>query len=117
MKVYAYKNCSTCKKALAFIKANNVGSVEEIDITQTPPTLAELRLMLSVYDGNIRKLFNTSGKMYREKGLSSALKEMTEEEALALLQSEGMLVKRPFLVGSDKGLVGFKESEWEQALL
>src|SRR5689334_10513205 len=95
LKLYGYKNCSTCKKALAFLKDRDL-AFTEVDITTTPPTLAELRALAKSV--GVRKLFNTSGQVYREMGLGDRLKTMAEDEALALLAANGRLVKRPFLV-------------------
>ncbi len=115
-KLYAYKNCSTCKKAQKFVESLNANDIQTIDIVSSPPSRSELEEMLAVYGGNIRKLFNTSGKLYREKGLSAALREMSTNDALSLLEGEGMLVKRPFLIGDGVALVGFKQEDWEQVL-
>lgn len=110
MKVYAYKNCSTCQKALRYLQGR---SFELVPIVEQPPTLEELRLM-SGYVGGFRKLFNTSGVQYRELGL--ATRELGEEEALQLLASNGKLVKRPFLLTSRGGAVGFRPEAWEQLI-
>lgn len=79
-----------------------------------PPTLAELKKMLGYYEGNLGKLFNTSGQVYREMKLGDKLKTMSESEALALLSKHGKLVKRPFVLGEKTGVVGFKEIEWKK---
>ena len=91
----------------------------EIPIRETPPTLGELETMLAAYDGNIRRLFNTSGMDYRSLKLKDKLPEMTEAASLALLTQNGNLVKRPFLLGEGNGtnLVGFKEDDWTSSLL
>lgn len=110
-KVYEYGGCSTCKKALKFLDAKKV-AYEKVDITTVPPTPAELKAMLG-HVKDIRKLFNTSGLVYKEMKLSEKLPEMSEKEALGLLAQNGRLVKRPFVLGGDFGLVGFKEDEWK----
>lgn len=115
MKVYLYHRCSTCKNALKFIEKHDL-KADVIEITETPPTLTDLKAMLTFQDGQLRKLFNTSGQLYREMGLSEKLETMPVEKAFALLQSNGMLVKRPFLIAEDIGLVGFNETEWETLL-
>lgn len=69
--------------------------------------------MLANYDGNIRKLFNTSGLQYRELNMKERLPSMTEQEAIELLASNGMLIKRPFLLDGERGIVGFKEADWQ----
>ena len=116
MKVYIYKNCSTCKNALRFLEKNHL-KAEIVEITQTPPTLAELQQMLALQSGQLRKLFNTSGQLYRELQLSEKLEGMPLELALKLLNQNGMLVKRPFLLGKGIGLLGFNEKEWQQSVL
>ncbi len=113
LKVYAYSGCSTCKSALKFLKEHRVAH-EVLAIRETPPTKAELKRMLAVYGGDIRRLFNTSGLDYRTLGLGPKLDAMGEDEALGLLAANGNLVKRPFVVAKDGGLVGFKREEWER---
>lgn len=111
MKIYTYKNCSTCRKATKWLEAKGI-VFEELPIRETPPSRAELKAMLGHYDGDLRRLFNTAGGDYRELKLKDRLPEMTQEEAFELLSSRGNLVKRPFLISGDFGLVGFKEGEW-----
>lgn len=113
LKVYAYSGCSTCKNALKYLEKKKV-PFEEIPIVNQPPTLAELKKMLGYYEGNLGKLFNTSGQVYREMKLGDKLKTMSESEALALLSKHGKLVKRPFVLGEKTGVVGFKEIEWKK---
>lgn len=116
VRVYGYQGCSTCRKAYAFLKARDRPFVE-VDITTTPPSPAELAAMLRAVDGNIRKLFNTSGLVYREQKLSARLPQLTEAAALALLAGNGRLVKRPFLVvGAAPVAVGFDPEAWADAL-
>jgi arsenate reductase (glutaredoxin) len=112
-KVYEYQNCSTCKKALKFLKDRKV-SFDSIPIVEHPPGKAELKRMLDLLSGELRKLFNTSGAAYRELGLGEKLESMSEKEALELLASNGKLVKRPFVLTDKAGLVGFKEDEWKK---
>lgn len=109
MIVYIHPKCSTCQKALKLLNGKNIVTK---DITTTPPSISELKHMLKCYGGNIRKLFNTSGQLYREMGLTEKLNDMSEEEALDSLSKNGMLVKRPFLISKDVGLVGFNEGAW-----
>ncbi|KAF3361862.1 putative protein YusI [Chlamydiales bacterium STE3] len=116
MIIYLYSRCSTCQKAVRFLKERNI-SFEQKEIVQEPPSKKELLQMLSYKKGEVKKLFNTSGLLYRELQLSEKLQTMDEEQALALLGKNGMLVKRPFLLGKDFGLTGFNEKEWVQALL
>lgn len=115
LRVYAYANCSTCKNALKFLENEKV-PFEVLPIVETPPTLAELKKMLAIYDGKIGKLFNTSGLLYREMGLGEKLKGMSETAALTLLSKHGKLVKRPFVLSDTRGAVGFKEPEWKTLL-
>ena len=111
MILYIYSKCSTCQNALAFLKQKGVVFTCK-EITQTPPTVEELGKMLSFLQGDLKKLFNSSGQLYRELKLSEKLKEMTQSQALSLLSHHGMLIKRPFLLRSDFGLTGFRETEW-----
>lgn len=112
-RVYEYEKCSTCRQALKFLDARKVG-YQRVPIVDQPPTMAELKTMLA-YVGDIRRLFNTSGLVYREMGLGEKLKTMKEADALALLAKNGRLVKRPFVLLKDRGLLGFKEDEWKAA--
>jgi arsenate reductase (glutaredoxin) len=89
---------------------------EEIPIRQQPPTAGELKRMLAAHDGELRRLFNTSGREYRELKLSDRLPAMAVEEALTMLAQNGSLVKRPFLISARVALVGFDEETWREAL-
>ena len=111
LKVYAYSGCGTCRKALKFLEENEVPH-KLLPIRETPPTLAELKRMLKAYDGDLRRLFNTSGQDYRALGMKDKLPDMKDSEALTLLAGNGNLIKRPFVIGNDAGLVGFKPDEW-----
>ena len=115
MKFYQYKNCSTCRKAQKWLDAQGV-DYEMIDITQQPPSVAELETMLAGQDGTLRKLFNTSGLEYRALDMKTRLPGMPTDEALGLLSGNGKLVKRPFLIGDGVTLVGFKEEDWQGVL-
>jgi len=112
-RIYEYSKCSTCRNALKFLDRNNV-AYEKIPIVETPPTKAELKLMLSAQNGQLKKLFNTSGELYRQLGIGAKLDSMTQEQALDLLAANGKLVKRPFVLTGNTGLVGFKEDEWRK---
>ena len=111
MKLYQYPNCSTCRKAVKYLDQQGL-QYESIDITKQPPTKAELNTMLASYQGDIRKLFNTSGMQYRELNMKEVLPTMSSDEAIDLLSGNGKLIKRPFLIGADKGIVAFKEERW-----
>lgn len=113
--IYTYAKCSTCRDAVKWLRARGVPFIER-PIYETPPAPAELKRMLAFQDGNLRRLFNTSGIQYRERGLAEKLPAMTEAEALALLATDGRLVKRPFLIGEKFGLVGFDADKWAVVL-
>lgn len=112
MKIFTYAKCDTCRKAVKWLQARGI-PFTEIPIREQPPTKAELKHMLGVYQGDLKRLFNTSGGDYRELKLGEKLPAMSETEAIDLLASNGNLVKRPFLIAEKGGLVGFKEPEWE----
>lgn len=112
MKVYQYPKCSTCKKALKYLDAQGV-AYKSIDITETPPSKAELQLMLKAYDGDLKRLFNTSGVQYRELNIKDKLPKMTSAQAIDLLSKNGKLIKRPFAIHGKSGVVGFKQDEWK----
>lgn len=114
--LYAYKNCDTCRKAIKWLKENQIAH-ETKAIRETPPTARELETALAALDGDLRKLFNTSGGDYRELGLKDKLPALSADEAISLLSTHGNLVKRPFLIGGTIALVGFNEAAWAKALL
>ncbi len=116
MRVYCYSRCSTCKKALAWLDENAV-RYELLDIKENNPDLAELRAAYEKSGLPLKRFFNTSGNLYKEMGLKDKLPEMSEEEQLALLATDGMLVKRPLVIGDDFVLTGFKEAEWKEKVL
>lgn len=109
VRVYEYEKCSTCRKAMKFLHGRKI-ECTSVPIVESPPSVAELKTMLG-YVG-LKRLFNTSGVQYRELGMSEKLKTISESEALSLLSRNGKLVKRPFVLLKDRGLVGFVESEW-----
>jgi arsenate reductase len=111
LRIYAYANCDTCRKALKFLAANKIAH-EVIPIRAQPPTPAELRTMLIHVGGDLRKLFNTSGQDYRALDLKTRLPKLSVEQAIALLASNGNLVKRPFALTTKAGVTGFREEEW-----
>ena len=111
MKVYIYNNCSTCKKAIQFLNRKDL-TFESLPIRETPPTTSELKQMLDKYNGDLKRLFNTSGQDYRNLNLKEKLDTFTEEYALQLLSKNGNLIKRPFLISESIKIVGFKETEW-----
>ena len=110
-----YPKCSTCQKAKAWLDSRGI-SYEQRHIKEDAPTYEELELWHSRSGLPLKRFFNTSGLKYKELGLKDRLPTMTEQEQLHLLASDGMLVKRPILVGEDFVLVGFKQADWEKAL-
>lgn len=115
MKIYAYKSCDSCRKAIKWLKEREL-AVDVLAIRETPPSVGELKKVLANYDGDLKRLFNTAGGDYREMEMKDKLPEMSEKEALELLSKHGNLVRRPILIGKDVALAGFKVGEWEAAL-
>ena len=112
---YLHPTCTTCEEARQWLQRRKLSFVEK-DIRTTPPTVAELRAMQAAQGGDRKKLLNTSGIEYRKQGLAARLPKMDDAEVFALLRTNGMFVKRPFLVGPGVALVGFKEEAWEAAI-
>lgn len=110
-----YAKCTTCQKAKKWLDEHQITYTER-PIKEQNPTIDELRAWQKISGLPLRKFFNTSGMLYRDMELSKKLPSMTEEEMLALLATDGMLVKRPLLITDGNVLVGFREAEWEQAL-
>lgn len=111
MQFVCYPKCSACQKARKWLDANGLSAVER-HIKEQNPTVQELLTWQKTSGLPLKRFFNTSGMLYKELKLSTKLPTMSEEEQLSLLASDGMLVKRPILVGDDFVLVGFKESDW-----
>lgn len=111
LEIYTLKTCDTCRKSVKWLRENGI-AFEEFPIREHPPTLPELRLALKNANGDIRKLFNTSGQDYRALNLKESLPTMPESEALALLVANGNLIKRPFLISPDFAMAGFDSSKW-----
>ena len=116
MLVLVYRKCSTCIKALNWLEANNV-VFDERPIKEQNPTYEELKEWYKMSGMSLKKFFNTSGLLYKDMGLKDKLPQMSEDEQLRLLATDGMLVKRPLVVGEDYVLTGFKEKEWEEKIL
>ena len=112
VKFICYPKCTTCQKARKWLDDNNI-EYEFKDIKLDNPTLDELKEWHKKSGLPLKKFFNTSGLLYKSLDLKNKLPTMTEDEMLKLLASDGMLVKRPLLVGDDFVLVGFKEDEWK----
>ncbi|MBT4274226.1 MAG: arsenate reductase family protein [Verrucomicrobia bacterium] len=115
LKIYEYKNCGTCRKALKHLEERGV-AFERIPIRETPPTKTELKAMLKSYEGERKRLFNTSGGDYKSMNMKDRLPDLTDEEAIALLSENGNLIKRPFVLSGDQGVIGFKVDEWDAFL-
>ncbi len=115
MTFLCYPKCSTCQKAKHFLSGKEKTYTER-HIKEAPPTQEELRQWQIKSGLPLRKFFNTSGQVYRTLSLKDRLPTMSEEEQLTVLSSDGMLVKRPILIGDDFVLLGFRESEWEARL-
>ena len=113
LKYICYPKCTTCQKAKAWLDENGL-EYELRDIKLDNPTLDELTVWWKKSSLPLRKLFNTSGLLYKSLELKTKLPEMSEDEMLRLLSTDGMLVKRPILIGDDFVLVGFKETEWAE---
>ena len=116
LEIYTLKTCDYCRKAVKWLRENGI-PFEEIPIREQPPTLPELSLALKSANGDIRKLFNTSGMDYRALGLKDKLPGMNEAQCIELLSKNGNLVKRPFVIGDGIALAGFKPEIWGKALL
>ena len=115
MLALCYPKCSTCKKALAWLEDKGI-QVQVRDIKEERPTAEELRRWHQLSGLPLKRFFNTSGLQYKALGLKDKLPGMSEEEQIALLATDGMLVKRPLLVGDDFVLTGFREAEWTEKL-
>lgn len=116
MKVLVYRKCSTCQKALKWLESHQI-LFDERPIVEENPTYEELKEWYERSGLPLKKFFNTSGMLYKQMNLKDKLKEMTEEKQLRLLATDGMLVKRPLVVGEDFVLTGFREKEWEEKML
>lgn len=110
-----YPKCSTCQKATKWLKENNV-EVNSRDITKENPSKVELSEWIKKSGLPISRFFNTSGRIYKENNLKDKVKSASQEELVDILSSDGMVVKRPIVVGKDFVLVGFNEEEWAQKL-
>ena len=116
MQFICYPKCSTCQKARKWLEANHLEFTER-HIVEEDPSYEELKEWYAESGLPLKKFFNTSGMLYKEMQLKDKLPTMSEEEQLKLLATNGMLVKRPLIVNGNIILTGFKEAEWEKALL
>ena len=110
-----YPKCSTCKKAKKWLDEHNVEYTER-HIVENNPTYDELKEWFNKSGLPIKRFFNTSGLLYKEMKLKDKLPTMSEDEQLQLLATNGMLMKRPLIVGENIVLTGFKENEWSEAI-
>lgn len=115
MILYIYPNCSTCQKSLKFLESKKI-NIEVRDIVLNKPSYEELEKYIELSGKEIKKFFNTSGMKYRELELKDKLSLMSKEEMIKLLASDGMLIKRPMLIGDNFVLNGFREKEWFEVL-
>lgn len=113
---YWYPKCGTCRNAKKWLDANDL-EYNEIHIVENPPSKEELEDLYKKSGLEIKKFFNTSGQKYRELGMKDKIKTAGEDELLALLASDGMLIKRPLLTDGKKVTVGFKEEEYKNMWL
>ncbi len=111
-----HPKCTTCAKARQWLDAQGIAYTFR-DIREDNPTLEELRAWLQSSGLPLKRFWNTSGQQYRAQSIKDKLPDMTQDEQLALLATDGMLVRRPILVGGAVTLVGFKQSEWDAAAL
>lgn len=116
MQFICYPKCSTCQKTKKWLDGHTIEYTER-HIVEDNPNFEELKEWYEKSGLALKKFFNTSGLIYKEMKLKDKLPTMTEEEQLQLLSTNGMLVKRPLLIGDDIVLVGFKEAEWAEKLL
>ena len=114
--VLCYSKCSTCQKALKWLNEHGI-SYTERPIKEEHPSKEELRTWFQKSGLPLKRFFNTSGNLYKQLQLKDRLPQMSEEEQLDLLASDGMLVKRPLVVGENFVLTGFKEPEWKEKIL
>lgn len=111
-----YPKCTTCQKAKKWLDAHQV-DYEDRHIKENNPTAEELKAWYEKSGLPLKKFFNTSGLLYKSMQLKDKLPDMSVEEQLSLMATDGMLVKRPLIIKEDGVLVGFKEAEWEKSLL
>lgn len=114
--VLCYSKCSTCKKALAWLDAHEIPYTTR-PIKEEHPSEEELKTWYQKSGLPLKRFFNTSGQLYKSMQLKDKLPTMSEEEQIALLSTDGMLVKRPLVIGENYVLTGFKEKEWEEKIL
>ena len=110
--LYDYKKWTSCRNAAKFLQNKKI-SFENKDIIENPPTKKELNQMIAIYDGDLRKVFNTAGAVFKELKLKDKIDKLNKKDAVDLLAKNGKLIKRPFLLTKKSGAVGFKEDQWK----
>ena len=115
LKIYTLATCDACRRAVKWLRAQGI-AFDERPIRETPPQAAELRAALAAQGGEVRRLFNVSGRDYRAQKLGEEMPAMSAAAALALLAENGNLVKRPLVIGDGVALVGFDAKTWARAL-
>ena len=113
-KVYQYEKCSTCRKAITWLRENGI-EFSSFPIREQTPSQKELKDMVKAHGGEVRKLFNTSSKDYRDPELKELLPTLSEDQTLNLLRERGNLIKRPFVIADGIALQGFKAEVWKEA--
>lgn len=118
LNIYEYPTCTTCKKAKKLLTENNI-EAEYYNVKENTPSVEDFEKILNTFNIPLKRLFNTSGNLYKEMKLKDKFDTLTVKEAVKLLHENGMLIKRPLVFDFDNDilLLGFKEEEWEKALL
>ncbi|MBS4205216.1 arsenate reductase family protein [Lederbergia citrea] len=111
--IYSYPTCGTCRKAKKWLE-DHQKDFQELHIVENPPSRDEIEALYRSSGLELKKMFNTSGKKYRELGLKDKIRDASEDELLDILSTDGMLMKRPIVTDGNKTTVGFKDSEFEQ---
>lgn len=114
--IYQYPKCNTCRKALKWVKDKEL-VIDVKDITIETPSEEELIDIMKKSGLEVKKFFNTSGRIYKERQLKNVVEDLSVEEAAKMLAAEGMLIKRPLYVSGEEVLVGFKDATYEEKLL
>ena len=113
LKVYVYEHCNKCQRAIEFLENEKIAHFT-VPIRETPPTRAELKRMLRHQGNKLRRLLNTTGMDFLHMKLGDRLRFMSEQEVLGMMEKNGDLVRRPFVLTKEGGLVGFREDEWRK---
>lgn len=111
-----YPKCTTCQKAKKWLDSKNLCYTAQ-NIKENVPSYEELKIWIKESQLPIKNFFNTNGNVYKELNLKEKLNSMTDDEKIKLLSTNGMLIKRPILIGNDRVVVGFKETQWEELLI